>query len=472
MDSLGDLESILLNYAQDKVAVLDDDGSYTYVNAAVERLLGFEPDELVGTNAFDYIHPDDVSRVRARFAEIVTANHGFVDGIVEYRHRGADGEYVWLESRCSNYTDDRLGGYIVSSRDVTDRVEAERERDESAVRLAELAGQTSDVLWVFTGDWSELLFINDAYAEVYGGDVEELLGDPSTFLDCVHPEDADAVREAMTRLSRGDSVDMEYRVDARRNYNTWAWIQAEPIIEDGDVVRIVGFTRDVTERRRRERQLVVIDNILRHNLRNDMNTILGYADLITEDPSSGPENAEIIRQVGEALLETAEKQRDINELFTSPIRLETLDLRTAIDDAVGQVVEAYPRAEIRVDAPKTLPARAVPQIEVAVLELVENAVKHAGVEAPSVEVHAGTTGDRVTVEVRDECPPIPASEYRVLTGTSEMNQIYHSTGLGLWLAYWMTDLSDGHIEFEPRADVGNVVTISLPLPAEALDDEA
>lgn len=52
-----------------------------------------------------------------------------------------------------------------------------------------------------------------------------------------------------------------------------------------------------------------------------------------------------------------------------------------------------------------------------------------------------------------------------------MNQVYHSTGLGLWLAYWMTDLSDGFIEFAHRDDVGNAVIISLPLPAESLDDD-
>lgn len=369
MPTLGKLESVLLDYARDKVAVVAEDGTYTYVNQAAERILGFSQDQLVGSNAFSYVHSDDVDHLRATFADIVSQNGEHVEGTVEYRHRTADGDYVWFESRCSNYTDDDIGGYIVSSRDVTDRVEAEREREETAVRLEELAGQTSDVLWVFSGDWSELLFINEAYADVYGGDTDRLLGDPSSFIDCVHPDDVDAVRDAMNRLSQGESVDMEYRVDARRNYNTWAWIQAEPVVEDGDVVRIVGFTRDVTERRRRERQLVVIDNILRHNIRNDMNTILGYANLIAEDPESGDENAEIIRQVGTDLLATAEKQREINELFTNPIRPESLNLRDEIDDAVAAIEAEYPGVTIEVRAPNSLPARAVPQIEVAIVEL-------------------------------------------------------------------------------------------------------
>ncbi|TKX82640.1 PAS domain S-box protein, partial [Halorubrum sp. SS5] len=77
----------------------------------------------------------------------------------------------------------------------------------------------------------------------------ELRGDPATFLDAIHPEDRRAVKEAMERLSAGESVDMEYRVNAAENYKRWVWVQGEPIVEDGEVVRITGFTKDVTDRR-------------------------------------------------------------------------------------------------------------------------------------------------------------------------------------------------------------------------------
>lgn len=465
MPDLNELEGVLLDYSQDKVAVLDETGEFRYVNDATRRILGYAPTDLVGTNAFQYIHPDDVEDVRAEFASVVGTD-AYMDRLVEYRHRTASGDYRWLESRCSNYTDDDIGGYVVSSRDITDRIEAERERDTTHERLTELAGHTSDVLWVFSSDWDEVLFVNDAYESVYGGVADELEGNPGVFLDCIHPDDHECVLDAMDRLSEGESVDIEYRVNPARNYNTWVWVQGEPIFLNGEVVRIVGFSRDVTDRRRRERQLVVIDNILRHNLRNDMNTILGYVDLIETEPERAADHARVVRQVGQGILETAEKQREINELFTNSIRPKPLDLRTEIDTAVDAVVEAYPRAEIDTLVPEPLPASAVPQIDVAVTELLENAIKHAQVPEPQVEVDGGTQGSRAVIEVSDECPPIPKAEYDVLTGVSPMDQVYHSTGLGLWLAYWMIDLSDGTIEFTQRGDNGNTVRLSLPLPPD------
>lgn len=455
MSNLGEPESALLDYTQDKVAVIDEDGTYVYVNEAATRILGFEPEELVGRNAFDLIHPEDVERVWETFEEVIESE-GFATTVVEYRHETADGDYVWLESRCSNATNSSIGGYVVSSRDVTARVKAERERDETAERLQELAAQSTDVLWMFSDDWSELLFVNDAYEDVYGGDVEAVQEDPTKFLDCVHPDDVEAVIDAMDRLSRGHSVDLEYRVDPTRNFNTWAWVQAVPVVENDEVVRIVGFTRDVTERRRHQRQLVVIDNILRHNLRNDMNTILGYADLLAEHTEGDlQEHAELIRTVGTDLLETVQKQREINDLFTTPVRRERVDLATVVSAAIDDVASDYPDVDYTVDLPDQLHVRAIPHIRLAVEELVENATKHAAVDDPSVHVTARIEGDDAILEIRDDCPPIPESETRVLTGEVPMDQVTHTTGLGLWVAYWVVDLSDGTIEFMERKTAGD-----------------
>jgi PAS domain S-box-containing protein len=118
---------ILLDYAQDKVVVIDEAGVFRYVNRAAESILGYDPDTLVGENAFEYIHPDDRDNVRDVF-ESVIAKGEFRDATVEYRHRRADDSWCWLESRFSNLTDSTLDGYVVSSRDISARLEAEKNR--------------------------------------------------------------------------------------------------------------------------------------------------------------------------------------------------------------------------------------------------------------------------------------------------------------------------------------------------------
>ena len=201
---MGQLASlgVLLDHAQDKIVLLDERGRVTYANAATERILGWKSGELVGENAFDYVHPEDVAEARAAFERTIGADF-VTETTAEIRYRTKDGSWVWLESRMSNVTDEQLDGYVVSSRDITDRIEAQRERHEISERLEELSATTGDVLWMFNADWSELLFVNPVYEDVYGGSLEELERNPDAFFDTIHPEDVPAVRDAMDCLSEG-----------------------------------------------------------------------------------------------------------------------------------------------------------------------------------------------------------------------------------------------------------------------------
>jgi len=458
------VDTVLLDYAQDKIAAIDREGTYLFVNRAAKSILGYEPGDLVGENAFAYIHSDDRQRVRERFAETISTEDEFAEVSVEYRHRTADGDWRWLESRMSNLTDSELGGYVVSSRDIDDRMTAERERDETEARLRQIAAHTQDVLWMFSGDWADLLFINEPYERVYGGSIERLRAEPVSFLELIHPDDRQAVEAAAQSLTHGESVDLRYRVNPKENYSRWVWAQGEPVVHDGTVIRYVGFTRDITDQRRRERQLAVVDNLLRHNLRNDLTTILGQAETIRDDDETDPvERAAVIQRVGEKILQKTEKQRETIQLFTSPARSRPVNLARAIEGAATVVTTRYPDATIETDCSPLVSVSAIPEIEVALSELFENAVKHADTDAPTVQVSAEVRDESVVIDVVDECPPLPEFEYRVLTGDHEMSAVYHSTGLGLWLVYWVVDLSDGVVDFATNDGAGNTVSVSLPV---------
>ena len=454
---------VLLDHAQDLIVMLDESGTCTYANAAVERNLGWDPDELVGQNALDYVHPEEFEEVAATFQRTIESE-SFTDRFVEHRFRTADGSWVWLESRMSNLTDEQLEGYVVSSRDITERVEAQRDHEETTTRLREISAATGDVLWMFDGAWSELLFVNPAYEDVYGGTVEEVEARPQSFLETVHPDDVPAVRAAMERLSAGESVDMEYRVNPDTGYSRWTWVQAEPIFgDDGEVVRITGFARDVTDRRRRERQLRVMDNLLRHNLRNDLNVIQAHAELIGNGDADVATSTAVIQRTADGLLESAEKQRDLIAYLTEDVTPSGVDLAEVVARATETVGRRFPRATLETETPDSARVVALGEVEFAVVELLENAVRHAEGDTPVVTAVVTVTDDGVALTIEDDAPPIPAFESSVLTGDHEMTDIYHSTGLGLWLVYWVVELSDGRVEVERCEGGGNRVRVVLPL---------
>ncbi|QIO24302.1 PAS domain-containing sensor histidine kinase [Haloarcula sp. JP-L23] len=452
---------MLLDYTQDKVAVLDESGAYTYANAAAERILGYDPDTLVGQNVFEYIHPEDRAEVQTQFESIVRTDEAFLADTATYRHRASDGSWVWLESRMSNLTDSELSGYVVSSRVVTDRVEAERDRRATRERLQELADTTDDVLWMFDGDWSELLFCNPAYEDVFGRPIEELESDPQSFLEAVYPPDRQVAEEAMDRLSNGVQTDLVMRVNPSTDYNRWLWVQGEPIVRDGEVVRIAGFSRNVTDRRRRERQLLVIDNFLRHNVRNQLNVVLGNAAALEADLDGEREDrTAMIRRAGETLLETAEKQRDIVNVLTTMPQSTTTDVAAAVRDAVAPLRDQYPDATIDTAASESVIVEGPGELSIVVAELVENSIRHARSDRPTVTVSVRTTADDVELSVTDEAPAIPEYDRRVLLGDHEMTAVNHSRGCGLWLVYWIVDLAGGSID-HTADESGNTVTISL-----------
>jgi PAS domain S-box-containing protein len=355
--------------------------------------------------------------------------------------------------------------YVVSCRDVTARHEAERERRQTNERLAHIAEHTKDALWLFSADWSELLFINSAYEELWGRSVADLEADPTDFLRGVHPADRDAVRACMEQVSAGTSVDLEYRVNADTGYQTWVWVQGYPITaSDGRVSEVVGFARDITDRHERERQLLVMDRLLRHNLRNDMNIIRGHATQAGERGGAAVDaDLAQIRRTSDRLMRTVEKERDIVALLTNDAQPGGVDLVATVETLVDRVRETYPDATVTLTLPETATVRGVPKLPLALYELLENAVEHAAVAAPTVSVTVTVDEDEgtVTLAVADDCPPIPIQEIRVLRGERDVRSVYHGSGLGLWLVHWAVKRSSGSLEFNTAAETGNTVLVTL-----------
>ena len=89
-------------------------------------LLEYEPDQLVGEGSQEYIHPDNRQTVTDQFQQISAT--GELSALVRYRHATRSGEWVWLEGRFTDLPDDTLEGYVISSRDISRQVAAERDR--------------------------------------------------------------------------------------------------------------------------------------------------------------------------------------------------------------------------------------------------------------------------------------------------------------------------------------------------------
>lgn len=453
----------LLDTSRDLIAVVDEDGVIQYVNGAADRLLGYGPAELVGTNSTQYVHPEDEPHLRAALGEVIE-NSVASTVTVEFRFRAKDGSWVRLESRFSSDETPALGGFVVNAREMAEtgggQVAYAQGRDRD--RLHELAETSNEVLWMFTADWDELLFVNSAYEQIWGRSVAALRDNATDFLDGIHPADRERVKQAMERLSNGTPVDIEYRVNEGEDYNHWVWVQGEPIFEGDDVVRVVGFARDVSERHERTRQLQVIDRLLRHNLRNSMNIVLGYATELDNRVDGSLEPIARLQAEGERLLSLADKQRELVKILTTEVQSTAVDLDQVVEETVTALESDHPVENVTVDVDSTATVRAFPKIGLAVRELVVNALEHSESATPEVSVTVRTAEETVVLEVSDSNPVIPAQNTMVLTGEREIEDLFHGDGVGLWLVYWLFERSNGTVTFTSTEPRGNCVRGVLP----------
>jgi PAS domain S-box-containing protein len=186
------LNSVLQNIS-DIVTVIDTDGTMMYVSPSVERALGFAPSELTGKNIFEYIHPEDISRAKARLES--DGNAPGRKEPIEGRVRTRDGGWMHCEASVNNLVDDpEVGGIVLTARDITARKEMERALQESEERWRSLVENVPNLVMIVEPDGT-LWYINRT---VSGITMEEAIG--SSIYDYIEPKDHDSVREQLEKV--------------------------------------------------------------------------------------------------------------------------------------------------------------------------------------------------------------------------------------------------------------------------------
>lgn len=130
LDEDGDPEvwELLARFGSDFLSLHSASGTYRYASPSVRGLFGWAPEDLVGTSAYDYFHPEDLERIAANHEAHIDVDP--VDPVV-YRFRCRDGSWRWVETRSKAYrSEDGVGAIISITRDVTEQREAAEAREE------------------------------------------------------------------------------------------------------------------------------------------------------------------------------------------------------------------------------------------------------------------------------------------------------------------------------------------------------
>jgi len=225
----------------------------------------------------------------------------------------------------------------------------------------------------------------------------------------------------------------------------------------GTAVELRRETREKTELYKRN---VVLNRVLRHNIRNDMNVVLGYARRISEiDGETAAHLATPIREKAQDVIELSESARRIESLDSTDDE-GPVDVVKVTRDRLSGAQSSYPTADFEVDLPESAWVHAGPLIGSVIDNVLENAIEHNDRD-PAIAVTLRRTGPEVVLRIADNGPGIPEGEQQVLTEEIETS-MRHGTGLGLWLIKWFVETYDGDLTIEENEPRGTVIEVRLP----------
>lgn len=158
----------------DLVALTDPLGFFKFVGRS-HQILGYDLDSLIGRNAMEFVHPDDLPEISAAFEDSLAA--GRDNRKAEYRYRCADGSYIWLETVGRFITDENgnVAELLFSSRDVTDRKKAEESLRESEQKYR-LIFENSPLGLLHFNSEGVITACNDNFMGIIGSSREALIG--------------------------------------------------------------------------------------------------------------------------------------------------------------------------------------------------------------------------------------------------------------------------------------------------------
>ncbi|MFT4945907.1 MAG: signal transduction histidine kinase [Natronomonas sp.] len=221
--------------------------------------------------------------------------------------------------------------------------------------------------------------------------------------------------------------------------------------------------REVTAERERAQDLdilkEVLSRVLRHNLRNEITVIRGFASSIADngDETVASEADRIVDRTN-VLLNTSETARAIKNVIDStgpvPVSVQGLVARTADD-----IREEFPVATVETDVPDAT-VMINPEFDAALAEAIENAIVHNEGDSRRVRITGDRADGAIELRITDNGPGIPEYELDVLD-RGEETSLDHGSGAGLWLIQIAAEHSGGDCRFE-TGEGGTTVIFRLP----------
>jgi len=249
------------------IAITSPDKGWIQVNERICSIMGYSQDEIVHMTWSKMTHPDDLDADLEQFNRILSGDIGQYN--MDKRFIRKDGEVVWtnLTVGCVRKSDGRVDHIIAVLEDITERKRAEVELQKSEERYRALVENASDIVFR-TDEKGYFTFINPAALRISGYEEGEIIG--KHYKMFVRP---DMFKEAIANfanqlINRTKNTYTEYPVLTKEGHEVWLGQNTQLIMKEDQVTGFQAVARDISERKRAEKELSESEKKYRAMLEN------------------------------------------------------------------------------------------------------------------------------------------------------------------------------------------------------------
>ena len=478
--------ALAMDSAADGVSIIGSGGKHVYANSAFAKMMGFEPASAVLGKSWREIYDvRDVALLEDQVRGLLKLNGKWSEQVSLSRR---DGSRIPVEMTITTMPQ---GGVICVTRDISERLTAERARSETEAKYKMFIEQVAAVSYIAeVGVHGKWFYVSPQVEAIFGYTPEEWMADPEQWIRAIPEEDYPIIDVAEENCLRYKRFQAEYRL--QRKDGRTIWVSDTAVIVPGSESHplMEGIIVDITDRRLLENQLQQARRMeavgrlaggVAHDFNNLLTIIKGYVELALNRSAGRPDLRANIQHIADAaeravtlvrqLLAFSRKQvlkpkvLDLNSIVLNMDKLvrrlmsETIEMKTHIDNSLGAVKADPSQIEqvilnLMVNARDAMPNGGKLEIETANVEL-DSSVAHEQTPfkpGPYVMLSVTDTGVGMNADTL-------AHIFEPFYTTKESGR---GTGLGLSTVYGIVNQSGGHISVFSEVGKGTTFKVYLP----------
>ena len=475
--------SAMIKNIGDVISIVGADGITKYQSSNVEKWFGWETEELIGRNNFDYIHPDDIEKIKIGFGKTLKKE---TTSIVEFRYKCKNGIYKWIELTAVNRINDPLiNGILVNYHDITERKQAEL-----SIRKLSTAVQQSPVMTVITDTKGDIEYVNPMFTQITGYSNAEAIGQKASILKSGKQKDS-FYKDMWETIVSGEIWKGQFHNKKKNGEIFWESASISAILnEENEVINFIKIGEDITQQKINETELKqALEKALEsdrmksaflanmsHEIRTPMNGILGFTELL-QDADLSVENQknfiDIIKESSDRLLNTVNDIIEISKIESGEVKKTIKEvnflnhLKTFVTFFTPEIKKKGLKIFIdnEISATENVILTDENKLSSIFSNLIKNSIKYTN--KGFIKVGFKLNEGQLIFYCKDSGIGIPKNRQKAIFNRFEQADIedklaLQGSGLGLAIVKSYVEILNGKIWVESEEGKGSIFYVALP----------